>query len=40
MLTLQCHKRDLGLLKRDKALHKRYIAWSPGIVKEHGSLGR
>ncbi|KAG2344473.1 hypothetical protein BDR05DRAFT_989299 [Suillus weaverae] len=29
---------DLGLLKRDKALQKRYDAWSPGIVKEHGSL--
>ena len=31
--------RDLGLLKRDKALQKRYDAWSPGIVKEHGSMG-
>ncbi|KAG2147475.1 uncharacterized protein EDB93DRAFT_1085487 [Suillus bovinus] len=29
---------DLGLLKRNKALQKRYNAWSPGIVKEHGSL--
>ncbi|KAG2127109.1 hypothetical protein DEU56DRAFT_861927 [Suillus clintonianus] len=30
--------RDLGLLKRDRALQKRYDAWSPGIVKEHGSM--
>ncbi|KAG1799437.1 uncharacterized protein HD556DRAFT_128290 [Suillus plorans] len=29
---------DLGLLKRNKALQKRYNAWSPGVVKEHGSL--
>lgn len=29
---------DLGLLKRDKALQRRYNAWSPGIVKEHGSI--
>ncbi|KAG1868871.1 hypothetical protein C8R48DRAFT_598145 [Suillus tomentosus] len=29
---------DLGLLKRNKALQKRYNAWSPGVVKEYGSL--
>ncbi|KAG1855865.1 hypothetical protein C8R48DRAFT_608803 [Suillus tomentosus] len=29
---------DLGLLKRDKALQERYDAWSPEIVKEHGSM--
>ncbi|OAX41395.1 hypothetical protein K503DRAFT_735631 [Rhizopogon vinicolor AM-OR11-026] len=29
---------DLGLLKRDKALQRRYDAWSPGIVKDHGSM--
>ena len=31
--------RNLGLLKRDKALQRRYDAWTPGIVKVHGSLG-
>jgi len=33
--------RDLRPLKRDKALQRRYDAWTPGIVKVHsGSLGR
>lgn len=32
--------RDLGLLKRDRVLQKRYNAWSSGIIKEHGSMGR
>ncbi|KAF9525517.1 hypothetical protein CPB83DRAFT_545845 [Crepidotus variabilis] len=29
---------DLGLLKRDKQLQKRYNEWSVGIVKEYGSM--
>ncbi|KII91085.1 hypothetical protein PLICRDRAFT_39694 [Plicaturopsis crispa FD-325 SS-3] len=29
---------DLGLLKRDKALQKRYDLWSVGIREQHGSM--
>ncbi|KAJ3986839.1 hypothetical protein F5890DRAFT_1501365 [Lentinula detonsa] len=29
---------DLGLLKRDKKLQKRYMAWTAGIKQEHGSI--
>ncbi|PPR03508.1 hypothetical protein CVT24_006996 [Panaeolus cyanescens] len=29
---------DLGLLKRDRALQKRYDDWAVGVVKEHGSI--
>ncbi|TFY54524.1 hypothetical protein EVJ58_g8810 [Rhodofomes roseus] len=29
---------DLGLLKRDKTLQKRYEIWSAGIRKEYGSM--
>ncbi|KAF8582857.1 hypothetical protein K439DRAFT_1350268 [Ramaria rubella] len=29
---------DLGLLKRDPVLQKRYNAWSEDIKKEHGSI--
>ncbi|KAI5897166.1 uncharacterized protein SCHCODRAFT_02616863 [Schizophyllum commune H4-8] len=29
---------DLGLLKRDKALQKRYDAWSAGIKQKYGSM--
>lgn len=31
--------RDLGLLKRDISLHKRYGEWAVGIVEEYGSVG-
>ena len=31
--------RDLGLLKRDKELQKRYMNWSAGIKAEYGSIG-
>lgn len=30
---------DLGLLKRDRKLQKRYDDWVAGIVKQHGSMG-
>ena len=30
---------DLGLLKRDRKLQKRYDDWVVGIVKQHGSMG-
>ncbi|KAI5991142.1 hypothetical protein EDD15DRAFT_2276950 [Pisolithus albus] len=30
-------RRDLGLLKRDKALQLRYNAWSADVRKKHGS---
>ncbi|KAJ3009665.1 hypothetical protein NUW54_g2711 [Trametes sanguinea] len=30
---------DLGLLKRDKALQKRYDAWAAGIRAKYGSMG-
>ncbi|TCD70751.1 hypothetical protein EIP91_001780 [Steccherinum ochraceum] len=29
---------DLGLLKRDKKLQARYMAWSAGIKEQHGSM--
>ncbi|THH06088.1 hypothetical protein EW145_g4331 [Phellinidium pouzarii] len=29
---------DLGLLKRDKALHRRYCKWGDGIKAEYGSM--
>lgn len=29
---------DLGLLKRDRKLQKRYDDWVAGIVKQHGSM--
>jgi hypothetical protein len=32
--------RDLGLLKRDRNLQKRYDDWSAGIAKEYGSIGK
>jgi hypothetical protein len=31
--------RDLGLLKRDKKLQKRYEHWAEGIKEQHGSMG-
>ena len=30
---------DLGLLKRDRKLQKRYDDWVVGIVQQHGSMG-
>lgn len=30
---------DLGLLKRDKNLQKRYMAWTAGMKQEYGSIG-
>ena len=32
--------RDLGLLKRDKKLQKRYERWIEGIETEYGSNGQ
>lgn len=32
--------RDLGLLKRDKKLQKRYDEWAVGIVAKYGSIGK
>ncbi len=32
--------RDLGLLKRDQALQKRYDAWAEGVKSEYGSMGK
>ena len=32
--------RDLGLLKRDKKLQIRYMAWSEGIKAQYGSMGK
>jgi hypothetical protein len=32
--------RDLGLLKRDKKLQRRYDEWAVGIVAKYGSLGQ
>ena len=29
---------DLGLLKRDKKLQVRYMAWSEGIKQKYGSM--
>lgn len=31
--------RDLGLLKRDRELQKRYEEWAEGVKSEHGSIG-
>jgi hypothetical protein len=31
--------RDLGLLKRDKNLERRYDDWAQRIIQQHGSLG-
>jgi hypothetical protein len=30
---------DLGLLKRDRALQKRYNVWAVGIKEKYGSIG-
>lgn len=31
--------RDLGMLKRDRALQRRYDEWAKGIKAEYGSMG-
>ena len=31
--------RDLGLLKRDKKLQKRYDTWAEDVKKSYGSIG-
>lgn len=38
LIALHCS--DLGLLKRDRALQKRYDVWAEGIKREYGSMGR
>src|SRR6266545_1865704 len=39
-MILKCDKyRDLGLLKRDRKLQKRYDDWIRGIDMEYGSNG-
>lgn len=39
-LKLFINVGDLGLLKRDKALQKRYDAWTRTIRERYGSVGK